>query len=85
MYFSALFPILHLATDLPVIKELTDHPRKLARSLVVGGSKLGINQAVFVEKDQVGQNMFERNFTLTLFKKNSNHNRKILMYSYCFL
>jgi hypothetical protein len=45
--------------DLPVIKELTDHPRKLARSLVVGGSKLGINQAVFVEKDQVRQNIFE--------------------------
>ena len=50
---SALFPILHLVADLPIIKELTDQPRRLARSLVVGGSKLGINQAVFVEKDQV--------------------------------
>merc|ERR1712106_1244011 len=49
---GALFPILHLVADLPIIKELTEQPRRLARSLVVGGSKLGINQAVFVEKDQ---------------------------------
>ena len=55
LYIIALFPILHLVADLGVIKELSERPGKLSRSLVVGGNKVDISQAVFVEKDQVIQ------------------------------
>ena len=53
--FSALFPIVHLGTELTVIKDLTEHQRRLVKSVVVAGSKIGVNQAIYVEKDQVNE------------------------------
>ena len=49
----ALFPIIHLTSDVNVIRERVENSRKLSKSLVVGGTTLGINQAVFSEQDQV--------------------------------
>ena len=50
---SALFPIIHLTTDVNMIRERVENTRKLSKSLVVGGASVGINQAVFSEQDQV--------------------------------
>jgi len=50
---GALFPIIHLTSDMNVIRERVENSRKLSKSLVVGGTTVGINQAVFSEQDQV--------------------------------
>ena len=36
-----------------MIKDLTEHPRRLVKSIVLGGSKIDVNQAIYVERDQV--------------------------------
>jgi len=50
---GALFPIIHLSSDVGVIKERVENSRRLTKSLLVGGITLGINQAVYSEQDQV--------------------------------
>ena len=50
---GALYPILHLSTDIGMIRERVENSRKLAKSLVLGGSELRVNQAVYAEHEQV--------------------------------
>jgi len=51
---GALFPIIHMATDSGTIKELSEHPRKISKNIVINGSLTSsVSQAIYREVDQI--------------------------------